>query len=284
MAAAAVASVLVAVVWLPGAADADPWLPTAEAALAVVNALPPTPDTAWGIDPGTRQLTVIVSRAAPAAGAARLTAVAKRFGETVRIVRTASRIEEQGASVPGTGDGILLGGDSMSDGKIICSAGFVMERHGQPYVLTAGHCTAGLPAWQGVGPSMVSEFPGTDYGLVRDDQADAAGDVDLYDGTAQPITSVGSAEVGEQVCASGQTTQVTCGQVTAVDVTVDYGDGDVVRGLIATNVHTDHGDSGGPLFDGSIGLGVVSGGDGSTDYFQPIAPAMERYGLSLAVS
>lgn len=280
LAAAAVASVLVL---CPGVAGADPGPPTVESALAAVDTLPPTPDTAWGIDPSTGQLMVTVARMAPAAGVARLAAVARRFGYVVRIVRTASRVEEQALSAPADDTGVLLGGDSMSDGKIICSVGFVMERDGVPYVLTAGHCTAGLPTWQDIGPSAASEFPGTDYGLVRDDEADAAGDVDLYDGTAQPITSVGTAAVGERVCASGQTTKVTCGQVTAVDVTVDYGDGDVVRGLIATNVHTDHGDSGGPLFDGSIGLGVVSGGDGATDYFQPIAPAMQKYDLSLAV-
>lgn len=221
-------------------------------------------------------------RLARLAAAAVASALVVLPATAVRIGQPPDRVAEQSLSTPADGDGVLLGGDSMSDGKIICSAGFVVERDGQPFVLTAGHCTAGLPAWQGIGPSAVSEFPGTDYGLIRDDRAPAAGDVDLYDGTVQPITSVGTAAVGERVCASGQTTQVTCGEVTAVDQTVDYGDGNVVRGLIATNVHTDHGDSGGPLFDGSIALGVVSGGDGATDYFQPIAPVLERYGLELA--
>jgi streptogrisin D len=267
---------------LPNVAAADPVSLTAGSALTAVDTLPPTPNTAWGIDPATGRLTVTVSDAASPAGVARLTAVARRFGEAVRVVHTAFRMEEQGLLSPDDGDDVLLGGDAMSDGKIICSAGFIVLREGQPYVLTAGHCTAGLPTWQDIGPSVASEFPGTDYGLVRDDEANVAGDVDLYDGTAQPITSVGDAKVGQRVCASGQTTQVTCGQVTAVDETVDYGDGDVVRGLIETNIHTEHGDSGGSLFAGSTGLGVVSGGDGDVDYFQPIAPAMRKYDLELA--
>jgi streptogrisin D len=241
-----------------------------------------------GFPPGARLrtglLVAVVSVPVLVPGVAVADPIRSTVESALATAHTTSRTEEHGLSVPTDDDGVLLGGDSMSDGKIICSAGFVVERAGQPYVLTAGHCTAGLPTWQDVGPSVVSAFPGTDFGLVRDDDADAAGDVDLYDGTAQPITSVGTAKVGERVCASGQTTQVTCGRVTAVDATVDYGDGDVVRGLIATNVHTDHGDSGGPLFDGSIGLGVVSGGDGTTDYFQPIAPVLARYDLSLAVS
>jgi streptogrisin D len=49
-------------------------------------------------------------------------------------------------------------------------------------------------------------------------------------------------------------------------------------------VHTDHGDSGGPLFDGETGLGTVSGGDGTTDYFQPLPPILTGYGLDLAPS
>ena len=139
-----------------------------------------------------------------------------------------------------------------------------------------------LPAWTGIGPSVVSAFPGTDYGLIRNDQATAPGAVDRWDGTWQSITGTATATVGEAVCASGQTTHVTCGHVTAVDLTVDYGDGNVVRGLIETDVHTDHGDSGGSLFDGAIGLGMVSGGDGTTDYFQPLPPVLAAYDLVLS--
>ncbi|HEX5402035.1 MAG TPA: S1 family peptidase [Pseudonocardiaceae bacterium] len=283
---AALASALVVAWLLPGWAAAGPALPTASAALAAVDALPPTPNTAWGIDPATGQLVVTIADAAPVDGTARLLALADQFGTAMRIVHGARSFTEQGLADPldpSASSGPLLGGDSISDGKIICSAGFNVVRRGQPYLLTAGHCTAGMPTWQGIGPSVVSAFPTSDYGLIRDDDADARGDVDLYNGTVQPITAVGTPFVGEQVCASGQTTEVTCGQVTAVDQTVDYGSGDVVRGLIKTSVHTDHGDSGGSLFDGSTGLGTVSGGDGAIDYFQPLAPALAAYGLELAL-
>jgi streptogrisin D len=283
---ATLASALVVAGLLPGWAAAGPARPTALAALAAVNTLPPTPDTAWGIDPATGQLVVTVAKAAPIAGAARLAALAGQFGGAMRIIHSQRSFAEQGLADPlGSHDtsGLLLGGDEISDGKIICSAGFNVVRHGQPYLLTAGHCTAGMPAWQNIGPSVVSEFPSSDYGLIRDDSADARGDVDLYDGTVQPITEVGTAAVGEQVCAGGQTTEVTCGEVTAIDQTVDYGNGDVVHGLIKTSVHTDHGDSGGSLFDGSTGLGMVSGGDGDVDYFQPLAPALAKYDLELAI-
>lgn len=261
-----------------GTAAALPTAPAGVQALTAVNALPPTPNTAWGIDPGTGRLLLTVSDAAPPSGVARLLAVAGRFGDAVRTRRIEAPLTEQVAV-----DGIVLGGDSINDTKIICSAGFNVVRDDVRYLITAGHCTQGLPAWTGVGPSVVSSFPGSDYGLIRDDDALGPGAIDRYDGTTQPITSAGAAAVGEHVCASGQTTQVTCGQVTAVDQTVDYGDGNVVHGLIETNVHTDHGDSGGPLFDGTEGLGTVSGGDGTTDYFQPLPAVLSAYGLALAV-
>lgn len=277
----ALATALVTAALVPGWAAAGPAAPNAVAALAAMNALPPTPNTAWGIDPSTGRLTVTVAKGAPAAGVARLMALAGRFGDVVRIERTGKALVEQDLLGPAAPDGELLGGDGISDGKIVCSVGFDVERDGRPYVLTAGHCTAGLPTWQGVGRSVVSEFPGSDYGLVAADEALTRGAVDLYDGTTQPVDAVGTATVGEQVCASGQATELTCGKVLAVDQTVDYGDGDVVHGLIRTDVHTDHGDSGGPLFDGSTGLGTVSGGDGDIDYFQPLAPAMRAYDLEL---
>jgi streptogrisin D len=266
-------------------AAATPAGPAGQLALAAVNALPPTPNTAWGVDPVTGQLLLTVSDAAPAAGVARLLAVADRFGRAVRTRHISAPLTEQGPAGALDGvvlDGVVLGGDSINDRKIICSAGFNVVRDGVRYLITAGHCTQGMPDWSGIGPSVVSAFPGTDYGLVRDDDTIAPGAVDRYDGTTQPITSAGAATVGEEVCASGQTTHVTCGEVTAVDQTVDYGDGNVVHGLIETDVHTDHGDSGGPLFDGSTGLGTVSGGDGTTDYFQPLPPVLAAYGLELA--
>lgn len=274
-------SALVVAALVPGWATADA-APTASTALAVLNALPPTPNTAWGLDPRTGQLVVTVSDAAPPAGAARLVALAGRFAGAMRIRRITAPLTEQLADGPSDTNGLLLGGDQITDGSIICSAGFNVLKDGEPYVLTAGHCTQGLPSWQNVGPSMVSQFPKTDYGLVRDDDAVSRGAIDLYNGNIQPITAVGTATVGQHVCASGQTTGMTCGQVTAVGQTVDYGNGDVVYGLIETNVHTDHGDSGGPLFDGPAGLGTVSGGDGTTDYFQPLAPVLDANGLRLA--
>ena len=80
----AAVAVTVSVLVIGGTADASP---TGPSALDAVNALVPTPNTAWGIDPATGQLRLTVSDAAPAAGVARLLAVAERFGPAVRVTR-----------------------------------------------------------------------------------------------------------------------------------------------------------------------------------------------------
>ena len=236
----------------------------------IFAALPGTPNTAWGIDPRHHQFVLTLAQQAPADGVQRLLATAARYGDMVKVVRVPGAFTEQ-----------VLGGDQIRTSDILCSAGFNITKGDQTYVITAGHCTQGLPYWKGLGPSVSSNFPNTDFGVIRNESGDAPAAVDRYDGTEQAITSVGTAAVGQAVCASGMTTGVTCGQVTGVDQTVDYGNGDVVNGLIQTNVHTDHGDSGGPLFAGPVGLGTVSGGDGTTDFFQPLSVALATLGASL---
>jgi streptogrisin D len=254
-------------------AAASPVIAGLAAVEQALEALPATPDTAWGPTADGDHELLTISTAAPADGVRRLLAIAGQFAGQVRVRHTASRLTEQ-----------VLGGDAITDGQIVCSAGFNVIKGDQSFLLTAGHCTQGLPYWQDIGPSVASDFPGVDFGLVRDDSWDGPGAVDRYDGSSIPITGVGTAAVGEHVCASGQATGMTCGAVTALNQTVDFDDGNVVHGLIETNVHTDHGDSGGPLFDGAVGLGTVSGGDGQTDYFQPLAPELAAYGVTMAPS
>lgn len=228
------------------------------------------PESAWGIDPSVNRVVVTISDAARKADAARLTRVAESFGDKVRIKHTAKEFKQQ-----------LLGGDEVSTGQVLCSAGFNATNGSKKFIITAGHCTRGLPYWQGIGPSVKSDFPGNDFGLIRNDSGNAPGAVDLYDGSSQPISRAGNATVGEQVCKSGRTTQYTCGKVLALDQTVDYGADGVVKGLIQTNVVTDSGDSGGALFDGSTALGTTSGGDGTTNFFQPVTEVLSAYGLHL---
>lgn len=81
-------------------------------------------------------------------------------------------------------------------------------------------------------------FPGNDYALVRYANTGLShpGMVGAVD-----ITRAGNAYVGQSVTRRGSTT----GKVTALNVTVNYGDGLVVYGLVKTNICVEPGDSGG---------------------------------------
>jgi len=67
---------------------------------------------------------------------------------------------------------------------------------------------------------------------------------------------------------------------------VNYLNGPTVQGLVQTTACAQGGDSGGPFYADSIGLGLTSGasGDctiGGTTYFQPVAPLMETYAFQM---
>ncbi len=132
-----------------------------------------------------------------------------------------------------------------------------------------------------------SRFPGDDFALVRYDRDVARPSaVNLYNGTGQRITGAAEAAVGMQVVRSGSTTQVHDGVVTGLDATVNYGNGQIVEGLIQTTVCAEPGDSGGSLFSGDQAVGLTSGGSGDctsggVTFFQPVTEALAAYGATI---
>ena len=98
------------------------------------------------------------------------------------------------------------------------------------------------------------------------------------------ITGVAEATVGMRVTRRGSTTGVHSGTVLGLGTTVNFGGGDIVSGLIRTDVCAEQGDSGGSLYSGSRAIGLTSGGTGNcrsggTTYFQPVAEALKAYGV-----
>ncbi len=231
--------------------------------------------TAWSVDPVANTLSVAADSTVDAKEMAKLEKVADRFGGAVTIERT-----------PGEFTKLIRGGDAIYGGGGRCSAGFNAYLNGTYYVITAGHCTEGYPYWSGLGPTAASSFPGDDYGVIRNDSGSAPGVVNLYNGSTRDITGVGNAYVNQYVLRSGSTTGLHGGYVTGLNATVNYGGGDVVYGLIRTNVCAEPGDSGGSLFAGNTALGMTSGGSGNcssggTTFFQPVTEVTNRYGLQV---
>ncbi|AXK31441.1 S1 family peptidase [Streptomyces armeniacus] len=234
--------------------------------------------TAWHTDARTGQVVLTVDKRVSKAEIAQ---IKKRAGDTA----SALKIER----TSGTFQRYVQGGDAIYKGGSRCSAGFNVRSGSTYYMLTAGHCTDGGGTWYAnssrttlIGPTVGSSFPTNDYGLVRYDGSvshpGTAGGVD--------ITSAANATVGMSVTRHGSTTGTHSGQVTALNATVNYGGGDVVYGMIRTNVCAEPGDSGGSLRSGARAVGLTSGGSGNcssggTTFFQPVPEALSAYGVSI---
>ncbi|WP_236259371.1 S1 family peptidase [Streptomyces hygroscopicus] len=192
----------------------------------------------------------------------------------------------------GAAAGGLDGGDAIFGGGARCSLGFNVSVDGAPGFLTAGHCGNAHRTWsadqagaQQVGTVRDSQFPVSDFALVMYDDATTqpSSTVDLQDGGTQQIGRAVEASVGLKVQRSGSTTGVTDGTVTGLNATVNYGNGDIVNGLIQTDVCAEPGDSGGAMFAEDAAVGLTSGGSGDCTqggetFFQPVTAALEATG------
>jgi streptogrisin A len=232
--------------------------------------------TAWYVDRASDTVVVTVDSTVSAAEVARITEAAGDNAGAVDVQRTNGKFTKY-----------IAGGEAITTGGARCSLGFnVQSGDGTKYALTAGHCTNIGSSWN-IGTRAGTSFPTNDYGIIRHSNASAAdGRVSLYNGSYQDITGAANPSVGQSVRRSGSTTGVHSGSVTGLNATVNYGGGDVVYGMIQTNVCAEPGDSGGPLFSGGTALGLTSGGSGNcssggTTFYQPVVEALNAYGVSV---
>ncbi|MET9961212.1 S1 family peptidase [Streptomyces sp. NPDC006326] len=278
----AVAAGLAAVAGLaaPTAASADSGFSAAR--LAAAGASVQRADvagTAWYTDPASGTLVVTADSTVSATDIAKIKREAGADAAALRIER-----------IPGKLRKLISGGDAIYASGWRCSLGFNVRSGTTYYVLTAGHCTDGAGTWwtnsshsTTIGATVGSSFPTNDYGLIRYDNTSLA-----HAGTvgSQDITSAANATVGMSVTRRGSTTGTHSGSVTGLNATVNYGGGDIVYGMIRTNVCAEPGDSGGPLYSGTRAIGLTSGGSGNctsggTTFFQPVVEALNAYGVSV---
>ncbi|MGW5652524.1 S1 family peptidase [Streptomyces humi] len=238
------------------------------------------PGTSWATDPVGNKVVVTADRTVSGAGLAKLAEVVDGLGEKVELRRSKGEFKP-----------FIAGGDAIGGSGGRCSLGFNVVKGGEPYFLTAGHCTAAISSWSDasggvIGQNARSSFPGDDFGLVKyTSGVDHPSEVDLYDGSSQRITGAAEATVGMKVTRSGSTTHVHDGTVTGLNATVNYSEG-TVSGLIQTDVCAEPGDSGGSLFSGSDAIGLTSGGSGDCTsggetFFQPVTEALAATGTQI---
>jgi streptogrisin D len=241
--------------------------------------------TAWAVDPITNQVLVSVDDTVTGAKLAQVQAVVKRYGDAARLEHVAGEFRS-----------FISGGDAIYGGSSRCSLGFnARNSAGTQFFVTAGHCGNIASTWYAnsshtivLGTRVVSSFPGNDYAIFQyTGSISRPGNVDLYNGSFQDITSSANPTVNQTVRRSGSTTGVHSGRVTALNQTVTYVGGGTVSGLIRTTVCAEPGDSGGSLFStGSVALGLTSGGSGNcssggTTFFQPVVEALNARSLSV---
>ncbi|WP_460064007.1 S1 family peptidase [Streptomyces sp. YKOK-I1] len=238
------------------------------------------PGTAWAVDSKTNRLLVTVDSTVSDAEIAKIKEAAGSNAGALTIKHT-----------PGKFNKLIAGGDAIYGGGYRCSLGFNVVSGSTYYFLTAGHCGEVASTWYSnsgqtttLGTNVSYSFPTNDYALVRYTNTSVT-----KSGTAgnTDITSSGTPSVGTTVYRDGSTTGIHSGRVTALNATVNYGSGDIVYGMIQTNVCAEGGDSGGPLYSTSgIAYGLTSGGSGNctsggTTFFQPVAEALSAYGVSV---
>ncbi|MEV0135995.1 S1 family peptidase [Dactylosporangium sp. NPDC050688] len=268
--------VLVAAAILLPATDAAAASGTATA--APVQAFAATPGTAWWDD---GRLTVSIDDSVRPALAAGLTRAVIRAGGTV--------LHEPGTLAPH-----IAGGDTFNAGALggRCLIGFNARAGATYYFLAAAHCVpaVGATVYAGTGTGTVLGVVAArdlsyDSALVRYTNTTIAkpSAVDLYAGGLQPITSFGSGTVGQAVRRTGPN-GVRSGTITSLNVTINYAGGTLYN-MIRTTVCSEPGESGGPLFAGTVGIGINWGGSGNcasggASYYSSVRRAATTYGVA----
>lgn len=246
--------------------------------------------TSFGVD---MRANDVVVHALPGADVLRLSTL-----DGVRIERvTAAPVQQSGDTRPG--NPWWPGGESN------CSIGFsATDSSGGKHFVTAGHCTndANQAAYgessqrnrigtSNVGGNRSVNAREGDMGVVAVTEPgwNLSASVNTWGGAPLTVTGVANALVGETVCHSGNTApRFQCGEVTAVNQTIDYGSV-VVEGLTTTTACSEGGDSGGAWLVGDKATGLHSGGQSSCSsppsdsqsIFQPVAEALAKWQLTL---
>jgi streptogrisin C len=236
----------------------------------------------WYVDPPTNSV-VIEAQKDPAADA--FISRARGVGDMVRVEWTTKS--------PRT-FADMVGGNGFTVGNARCSVGFsATGPNGSKHIITAGHCTQDGTLVLSDGQELGRVAGGTfntdgDFGLIdlTDTTANTTPFVDTRDGGPIVVTGTEPAALGASVCRSGSSTGFACGEITSQDETVNYGNGDIVRGLTRTSVCGEAGDSGGPVVSGTQAQGVLSGGvgdctSGGSTFFQPIQEAATKLGVTV---
>ncbi len=250
------------------------------------------PGTSWGVDPSTNRVSVELDSTVSSANAAKLKAAVTKYGDAVDIARVSGVVKKD--------EIYTSGGDSIRNvhSSLYCSIGFnVQTPGGNKHFLTAGHCATGTQQWydtasgEYLGHRVAVSWPGNDYADIDYTESDVTAYGTVNDDTRQ-ITASSWPIDGESVSRSGATSDDLVGKVLLTSTTVTYSSGETVTGMIKTSLCGKGGDSGGPVYNGTIAIGIHSGSNTGDDpcnsgvsdkrgYHQPVQEVLNARGLQV---
>ncbi|MEV6595169.1 S1 family peptidase [Streptomyces acidicola] len=261
------------------------------------------PNTAWGVEARTNQVSVEIFNGVPAAGRARIEKVANAHPGAIRIERVDSKLKFKATD--------LRGANGITSNGSLCSAGFnVKNSSGAIYTLTAGHCVPGTGnTWYmdyngtrignqtaynyGTGTSGYCDgaTQGCDWATIRADGADInpLGTVRYWGGVYKQIDRSRYPAEGEAIERIGVSSQDLTGHVTNTSRTVSI-EGTTLYSMMEVSNCALGGDSGGPALSGTTALGILSGGTDETvcnsdssgtyrNYFTKVQTVLNERGL-----
>jgi hypothetical protein len=172
---------------------------------------------------------------------------------------------------------------------VACTDGFNgRASDGHPVLITAGHCGAkgavwvSEKDWRTIGRTTTRVFrtdsSENDWAIVRSNGNYALGPTVIDAGRVRSVERLGKPAVGMAVCSTGRTSGTRCGHITRVKA----------DGIIVTDLVSDHGDSGSPLYRRIPGstrvaaLGILTYGDEkSYTAFQRLSEILRKTGVHL---
>ncbi|MEA1013224.1 hypothetical protein [Sphingosinicella sp. LY1275] len=247
---------------------------------AAIRARLPRPP-GMGADPRTGELVVMIKEAeASSRPAGELEqAFAALTGVPVRI-----RIIDRDTDLAADGGARLEGVDPANGRRYICTTGFVVTDGTRTGVATAAHCPDEVSYGEPGRKDVPLEFVGQWGWAYRDVQIHASATplqplffADSAKTVARPVVTWRNREstrAGDFVCHRGERTGYSCGEVEMTDFAPA---GDLCGGpceptwVTVGGPHCRSGDSGSPVFNGSVAFGILKGGsyrpDGTCNFY-----------------
>lgn len=229
-----------------------------------------------GVDPHTGMLAVMVKSSDIEAKGAE--ALARRLTDIAGVPVEVRGWSDVDTNLAAEGGGRMIGFDPAIGRRGVCTSGFVVTDGMQTGIATAAHCPDQMSYVEPGGGETALTMIGAWGAYYQDVQIHVGAGAlaplfyaDTAKGLSRPVTSWRnrtSTRAGDVVCHRGERTGYSCSEVEFVDYAPP---GDLCAGpceptwVAVRGPHCRAGDSGGPVFSGTIAFGLVKGSSSTAD-------------------